>query len=133
MGKTFLSSIILIMVMLFTACSNDPFVGDWGPNNDPSGSIFSFDSDGTAEFYGNGDAGDGFYSMKGTWSHVEGNDNSIKVNYDPSTMQIDLKNPLEAVIVEEVLKKMASTTLSFTISEDGERLDGGGNGYFVRY
>lgn len=132
MGKTFLSSIILAMAMLLTGCSNDPFVGEWAPDNDTSGgSVTSINSDGTVEFYGDGPTG--YYSIKGKWSHVEGNDNSIKVNYDPSTMQIDLKNPLEAVIVEEVLKKMASTTLSFTISEDGERLDGGGNGYFVRY
>lgn len=75
----------------------------------------------------------GSYSIKGTWSHVEGNDNSIKVNYNPSTIRINLENPLEAVVVEAALKELGSNTLSLTISDDGERLDGGGNGYFVRY
>ena len=132
MGKTFLSSIIFIMAMLFTACSNDPFVGEWVPDNDSSGgSVTSINSDGTAEFYGDSSAG--HYSIKGKWSHVDGNDNSIKVKYNPSTIQINLKNPLEAVVVEALLKEMGSNTISFTISEDGERLDGGGNGHFVRY
>mgnify|MGYP001043379088 CR=1 FL=1 len=132
MGKTFLSSIILTMVMLFTACSNDSFVGEWVPDNSTSGeNVMSINSDGTVELYV--DTEGGSYSIKGTWSHVEGNDNSIKVNYNPSTIRINLENPLEAVVVEAALKELGSNTLSLTISDDGERLDGGGNGYFVRY
>lgn len=52
MGKTFLSSIILTMVMLFTACSNDSFVGEWVPDNSTSGeNVMSINSDGTVELY----------------------------------------------------------------------------------
>lgn len=132
MGKTFLSSIILAIAMLLTGCSNDPFVGEWAPDNDTSGaSVTRINSDGTMKFYG--DVADGYYSIKGKWSRVEDNDNSITVNYDPATIQIDLVNPIESEIIKMGLTEMASHTLSFTLSEDGEKLYGGGNGYFIRY
>lgn len=132
MGNKILSSILFVVALLLTSCSSDPIVGEWAPDNDTSGnSVTRINSDGTVKFYG--DASDGSYSMNGKWSRVEGDERSINVTYDPSTMKINLDNPLAEEIMRIGLNEMASHTLTLTLSEDGERLYGGGNGYFVRY
>lgn len=132
MGKTFLSSFILVVAILLAACSSNPFVGEWAPDNDTSGNgVIRINSNGTAKSYGVTD--EGTYSIQGKWSNVEGKDNAIQVTYDASTIEVNLDNPFAAEIVRTALKEMASKTLTLTISDDGEKLYGGGNGYFVRY
>ena len=133
MKKTFFTALFAVMAILITSCSSDPFVGKWVPDNDLSGkSITQFNSDGTAELIG--DADDGTYHMDGTWSHVEGSENTITLKYDSSTAKVDLDNPLAEQIVMMALQEAGATTQTLTLSDDGKRLTAdGGNGYFVRY
>lgn len=132
MGKKILASLLVAIALLVNACSSDSVIGEWAPDNDTSGNtLIKIKSGGTAEY--KGDADDGTYRMKGTWSYVGEDEKTINVKFDASTIKVDLDNSLAEEFMKMGLQEMASHTLTLTLSEDGEHLDGGGNGYFVRY
>lgn len=122
--KTIYSILSVIFLMTLSACSSDPFVGEWMPENDTSGnSIIKISSDGTMSMIT--DAEDGYARIDGTWMRVSGNENSIELRLDMNTMELDFDNPLHELLMRQIFEEYATLIIdaSFVLSDDGNSLN----------
>lgn len=130
---SFFAMVLLTVVTI--SCSKDPFVGKWVPDNDDSGqTITKINSDGTAEIEVNAD--DAVARIAGTWTRVEGEENTITIVFDSSTSEAVAPNPFTKALMENLIEAISGETTTFVLSEDGERLKSlnpNSVGYMVRY
>ncbi|MDE6553949.1 MAG: hypothetical protein K2K98_13480 [Muribaculaceae bacterium] len=119
--KTIFSILSVILLLTLSACSGDPFVGEWMPSNDTSGtSVTEINSDGTVAMII--DAEDGYGKISGSWNRVSDSENTIMIKFDENTIELDVENPLIAMLMQQALEAMASEDAKFVLSEDGDRL-----------
>lgn len=133
MKKTILAIFMVLVTVVLSSCSSDPIVGDWCPDNDPSGvSIVTFNSDGTVEW--TVDAPDGYAYIKGNWSRIEGSSNEYSLSYDGSTIEVRSDNPLIKEVMREGMKVSASQKMEIILNDEGDffKTKGSTRG-FIRY
>ena len=124
MKKTFCSLLSAIILLALSACSNDPFVGRWMPENDTSGtSYLELNSDGTMAMIT--DADDGYAKISGSWTRASDSENSVKLRLDMNTMELDFDNPLNELLVRQILEEYATSIIdaSFVLSSDSKSLN----------
>lgn len=132
MNKSILAPLLAIIAIVLTSCSSDPWVGKWRPDNDRNVHII-IKSNGSVEWVC--DADDGSWEMDGKWSIVENQENTIEIDFDSSSISMDIDNPLTAAIIKEALMTVAEEGMTLTVSEDGDFLHAPGvtNKGFIRY
>lgn len=119
--KTIYSILSVMIILALTACSNDPFVGEWVTSNDTDGNtVFYIKSDGTMAIIT--DADDGYAKISGSWTRVSDSENTIKVKFDANTIELDFDNPLIEVIMQQVIQEYADAEATLILSEDGNSL-----------
>ena len=120
--KTIYSILSVIFLMTLSACSSDPFVGEWMPANDTSGtSVTEIKSDGTITMII--DADDGYGKISGSWNRVADSENTIIVKFDDNTIKLDVENPLVAMFMQQGMELLADEgDMRFVLSDDGDRL-----------
>lgn len=119
--KTIYSILSVIFLMTLSACSSEPFVGEWMPANNTSGtSVTEIKSDGTVVLII--DADDGYGKIRGSWNRVSETENTIVVKFEENTIELDVDNPLVGMIMQQALEALASEDARFVLSEDGNRL-----------
>lgn len=129
--KTTGKLLAIIFALLIVSCGSDkPWVGEWIPDNNKGGEMELL-SDGTAKFIV--DESDGYVSVSGQWTEIDGEPNKFKIKLDASTIKVSCDNAFGKIILEEVAKAMCSEEQIGTISEEGDFMKlNGGNGGFVR-
>lgn len=120
--KTIYLILSVMIILALAACSNDPFVGEWVPSNDTDGNtVIYIKSDGTMALIT--DADDGYAKISGTWTRLSDSENTIKAKFDANTIELDFDNPLEEMIMQQVLEESATVESSFVLSENGNYLE----------
>lgn len=124
--------LILLIGLAAVGCSTDkPWVGEWIPDSGNQDGVMIFRSDGTAIY--DQKSSDGTVYVEGTWSPVEGSENTFSVEFAPSTVKASSDNSIVTMFLREAGKALASQISIGTVSEDGESLRfQGGNGGYIR-
>jgi hypothetical protein len=132
MKKLILNLFMVFTAIMISSCSSDPAVGQWAPDNDTSGnSIYQLNNDGSAELIINED--DGSIHLDGKWDYKKDSEKIINIKFDPSSAEAESVNEIGEALLKAMARKFASHELTFTISDDGQKLTAdGGNGYFVK-
>lgn len=133
MKQSLLFVVMAIAAIFMSSCSGDPVVGEWVPATYPTGAIIiRINSDGTAEYFMEVD--DVIGRTYGTWTHVDGSDNKITIEYDEANSEIETDNPIIEIMFRGMIKESTNRTVTMIISEDGETLSmDSGEGYYIRY
>ncbi|MCH5219188.1 MAG: hypothetical protein J1F20_01365 [Muribaculaceae bacterium] len=132
MTHKLLSVLTFGIAILLASCSRDGVTGDWitSESSSSQASNLSIDSDGTVESWYDGN--DGSFSIEGTWKYTDESKKTIIVQFDPSTIEADLDNPIAQAIVIRGLEIIAAETQTMTLSDDGKRLNVSGGKSYIR-
>ncbi len=131
MQKTISKILVLLALFITVSCGSDkPWVGDWVADSGTDDYVVKIKSNGTIIYDQKSD--DGTLYVKGKWTEVAGSENQFTIQFDASTIDVDIDNPLGEMLLQQMAEAMCSQPINAEVSDDGKYMSFGGNGGFVR-
>lgn len=122
MKKAIYSILSVFFIVMLAACgSSNSWEGEWVPENDRNScNVIHILSGGKVEMIN--DSNEGYAKIEGKWTLTGDNDETIVINFDSNSIEVDFDNPLVAVVIVQGMQALADCNLEFGLSDDGNSL-----------